>query len=80
MDDRFESGRTIGAYRIVRPLGSGRMGAVYEVEHLQLRIRKPPRHARRFYAIISASCESRGEAEGPLTTSKRDKERVTTRT
>ena len=37
MDDRFESGRTIGAYRIVRPLGSGGMGAVYEVEHLQLR-------------------------------------------
>ena len=37
MDDRFEFGRTIGAYRIVRPLGSGGMGAVYEVEHLKLK-------------------------------------------
>ena len=35
---------------------------------------------RRFYAILFSACESRGEAEGPLTTSKRDKERVTTRT
>ena len=28
---------------------------------------------------MPVSCESRGDAEGPLATSKRDKERVTTR-
>ena len=38
------------------------------------------RSPSRKFAILLLSCESRGEAEGPLTTSKRDKERVTTRT
>ncbi len=32
----FESGQQIGAYRIIRLLGQGGMGAVYEVEHTQL--------------------------------------------
>ena len=32
-----------------------------------------------FVVYYISSCESRGEAEGSLTTSKRDKERVTTR-
>ena len=32
----LEPGFVIGAYRIVRPLGQGGMGAVYEVEHVTL--------------------------------------------
>ena len=38
------------------------------------------RSPSRKFAILSVSCDSRGDAEGPLTTSKQDKERVTTRT
>ena len=32
----LQSGETIGAYRVIRLLGKGGMGAVYEVEHLEL--------------------------------------------
>ena len=32
----LQSGETIGAYRAIRLLGKGGMGAVYEVEHLEL--------------------------------------------
>ena len=32
----FEPGQKIGAYRVIRLLGQGGMGAVYEVEHTQL--------------------------------------------
>lgn len=35
----FTPGQKIGAYRIVRLLGQGGMGAVYEVEHEQLGVR-----------------------------------------
>lgn len=35
----LQSGETIGAYRVIRLLGKGGMGAVYEVEHLELGMR-----------------------------------------
>ena len=35
----FASGHKIGAYRVIRLLGEGGMGAVYEVEHEQLGVR-----------------------------------------
>lgn len=35
----FEIGKIIGPYRIIRPLGKGGMGTVYEVEHEKLGVR-----------------------------------------
>jgi len=32
-------GETVGSYRVIRPLGKGGMGAVYEVEHVKLGVR-----------------------------------------
>ena len=45
----FEPGQKIGAYRIIRLLGQGGMGAVYEVEHEQLGVH---------YALKSFTLES----------------------
>ena len=33
--NEFEEGSVIGSYRIVRPLGQGGMGTVYEVEDVR---------------------------------------------
>ena len=44
----MKSGEEIGPYRVVRLLGQGGMGAVYEVEHRDLRVR---------YALKVFTCE-----------------------
>ena len=46
----FEPGQKIGSYRIIRLLGKGGMGAVYEVEHEQLGVR---------YALKAFTSESK---------------------
>jgi len=38
--DALQPGQVLGSFRIVRPLGAGGMGTVYEAEHLRLPVRR----------------------------------------
>lgn len=35
----LQNGHTVGAYRVIRLVGKGGMGEVYEVEHIALGVR-----------------------------------------
>jgi len=55
----------IGSYRVIRPLGEGGMGAVYEVEHVQLGVR----YALKTYTLADEHAElfrKRFAAEGKI--------------
>ena len=61
----FAPGHVIGNYRIVRPLGKGGMGTVYEVEHVKLGVR----YALKAYRLREDEAElfrSRFSAEGKI--------------
>ena len=58
-------GQVIGNYRIVRPLGAGGMGAVYEVEHVKLGVH----YGLKTYILEDGNAElfrKRFQAEGKL--------------
>ena len=61
----FAPGHVIGNYRIVRSLGKGGMGTVYEVEHVKLGVR----YSLKAYCLREAEAElfrSRFSAEGKI--------------
>ena len=61
----FKQGHTIGSYRIIRLLGEGGMGAVYEVEHEKLGVR----YALKTFVLSDGNAEmfrKRFQAEGRI--------------
>lgn len=61
----LEIGQHIGNYRVVRPLGQGGMGAVYEVEHVKLGVR----YGLKTYTLADGHAElfrKRFQAEGKI--------------
>ena len=62
---KLETDRIVGNYRVVRPLGAGGMGSVYEVEHVRLGVR----YAMKVFAAEggdSAFLRKRFLAEGKI--------------
>ena len=59
----LQSGETIGVYRVIRLLGKGGMGAVYEVEHLELGTRMALKVFARDHGDV-ASLRRRFRTEG----------------
>lgn len=53
MNEIFEIGQEVGNYRVIRVLGSGGMGVVYEVEHTKLKIRR----ALKVFAVDSENID-----------------------
>lgn len=49
----FETDEIIGSYRVVRPLGTGGMGMVYEVEHTKLKVHR----ALKVFAVENENVE-----------------------
>ncbi|MEX0321483.1 MAG: hypothetical protein AB3N63_04950, partial [Puniceicoccaceae bacterium] len=51
----LKTGQSLGNYRVIRLLGHGGMGEVYEVEHVEL-------HTRHALKLINPDIMSRGES------------------
>lgn len=59
----LEAGQELGGYRVIRPLGHGGMGSVYEVEHIKLGVHYALK-AFSFQGTSVAELQRRFEAEG----------------